>query len=148
MEKKVGVPLNRKTVFLVGVVVVGLVLIYLLATQLIPRSLVLLTRAAPGKVISFETSTMIGGRILAKSDGEDFCVINVFLRDKQGMSIPSKMVTLAGLDLIEPEEGFSDANGQVTFKVRSKNEGQFKITSSVEGVDMGKEILVTFRESL
>lgn len=118
---------------------------YVVATMAIPKVMVTLTRANPEKSIDLASSYIVGSKLLAKANGEDSCVVNVFLLDKNGMGVVGKRIALTGVDSFKTNNEMTDKNGQVTFEVRSKVEGQFKVGATIEGVPMGKALTVTFR---
>ncbi len=137
--------LDRKTVVSLVVVLVSLLGVYFLASIVVPRILVSVSQSAPGVTVSISDSYVLGGKILAKADGKDENVVNVFLMDKSGKGVPDKSVRLIGMDGIVPEMGMTDAMGKVSFVMSSNEEGQFDIWANAEGVDLPQGVTVTFR---
>jgi len=41
--------------------------------------------------------------------------------------------------------GVTDVNGKASFEVKSAKEGQFKLSAMIDGVAVGKVVVVTFR---
>ena len=122
----------------------GVALVYYLATGVVPQVLVTLTKAAPASVISISNSYFIGGNLLAKADGIDSCVVNVFALDSRGQGVKNKNVEVIGMG-DQVLTGTTDADGKVSFKVVSSVEGQFKLSATVEGIPVGRVVAVTFR---
>lgn len=83
---------------------------------------------------------------MAKADGKDACVVNVFVRDSQDIGVVGRSVELSGAANISPEQVVTDVNGVAKFEITSTTEGQFKIEATVDGAPMvGKMVTVTFR---
>ena len=129
----------------IGAIVLALGFTYALAAFVVPRALVTLTKAAPASVISLADSRILGQKILAKADGNDQCIVNVFILDKNAKGVPQKQVVLEGLAGIEPSLVTTNAEGKAAFTITSKIEGTFKLNASVGGSPLPKEIKVTFR---
>ena len=137
---------DKKWLIAGGVTVLSLAGLFWLANKVVPRTLVSLTRAEVVGSVSFGDSIMIGEKILAKADGIDKCKVNVFLTDKDGRGVAGKRVVLEGAEGLTVGGGeASNVEGKVAFELTSQKEGQFKLTAMVEGVPMGKELTVTFR---
>lgn len=128
-------------VFVLGVVVV----IFLLAYSLIPQALVVFTRAAPATKVSLTESYVLGEKILCRADGEDKCIINVFLLDRNGKPVVGKSVSMEGEAVIESINQLSDKDGKVSFEIRSETEGQSNLQGMYENVPIGSIVTVTFR---
>ena len=129
-----------------GGVVIGMVLVLFLATSVVPKTLVTLTRASSSGNVVVSGSYLLGEKILAKADGKDACVVNVFLQDKNGLGVEGKTVELTGMTSgIETTSALSDKNGKVSFKLTSMTEGQFKINALYGGSQLPQTIVVTFR---
>jgi len=124
--------------------ILGLGFSVFLAVYLVPRIFVGFTRATPGKKVSLVDSYLIGGDILAKADGVDACVVNVFVLDRSSQGIGNVVVTLDGMDEGEMQST-SDKDGKAVFKLTSKKEGQYELVASIGGVPLGRTIRVTFR---
>jgi len=125
--------------------VFSVVAVYYLASSVVPRVLVSVSQAGVGVRVSLADSYVIGERILAKADGEDKCLVNVFLMDEQGRPVPGKAVTWVGMENVGGNSGVTDKNGRVSFESVSDEEGQFKIEAMVEGVGLPQGVTVTFR---
>ena len=135
-----------KPMMIVGGVVLGMVLVLFLATSVVPQVLVTLTRASSSGSVVVGGSYLLGEKILAKADGKDACVVNVFLQDKNGQGVEGKQVELIGMNTgIEPVNTLSDKNGKISFKLTSATEGQFKINALYGGSQLPQTIVVTFR---
>ena len=128
----------------IGLVVLGLGVVFFMAVYVVPQVLVTMTRAAPATKISVSDSYFIGGTLLAVADGKDDCVVNVFALDSTGKGIKDKIVEVTGMgEQILTET--TDVNGKASFKVVSSVEGQFKLAAMIDGVPVGKVVVVTFR---
>ncbi len=122
----------------------GLGFIYYLAVAVVPKVLVTMTRAAPASTVSVPNSYFIGGKLLAKADGSDNCIINVFALDTTGKGVMNKNVEVTGMDT-QILTGITDVDGKASFSIKSTTEGQFKLTAMIDGVVVGKVVSVTFR---
>jgi len=140
--------LDKKSLIILISVLVGLGIVYYLTANVIPRVIVSFTKAAPATKISVGRSTMLGERILAKADGLDKCIVNIFLMDESGKGVAGKTAELSSLDEgveIRQMNASSDDMGKVKFELSSGQEGQYRLAGSVGGVPVGKMITVTFR---
>ena len=140
---------NKKSLrpmVIAGGVVVSMVLVLFLATSVVPKALVTLTRASSSGNVVVSGSYLLGEKILAKANGKDACIVNVFLQDKNGLGVEGKTVELTGMTSgIEPVNALSDKTGKVSFKLVSTTEGQFKINALYGGSQLPQTIVVTFR---
>lgn len=128
-----------------GLIVLALGFTYGMAAFVVPKAMVTMTKAAPATVVSLSDSRLLGEKILARADGKDKCIVNVFVLDKNGKGVPGKQVTLEGLDSILPSSASTNTEGKVSFTMSSTKEGTFKLSASVGGSPMSHEIKVTFR---
>lgn len=136
---------NTKTYLTLGLMVLGIALTYFLATNVVPRVFVTLTKAAPATVVSLNDSYVLGETILAKADGVDKCVVNVFIMDASGKGVAGKNVSLTGIDGISPEVRVTDKDGKASFNIVSSEEGTFPLEATVDGAPVGRSVRVTFR---
>lgn len=133
---------------IIGGLIIGLAGIYFVATWLVPQALVTLTKAAPTTKVSLVNSLIIGDKILARADGKDSCVVNVFLMDSGNKGVSNKRVDLnagTGKVVIKPLGGVTNADGRATFEITSETEGQVQITAKAEGVALPRGLTITFR---
>lgn len=135
---------NKSMLIAVTGAFLAIVFILYLATSVLPKVLVTLSRASFSDKVSVSSSFMVGEKILAKADGKDDCVISVFLLDKNDKAVSGKNVELTGMDNI-PLSTPSDDDGKITFKLTSSEEKQFKINASYGGQQLPQTIVVTFR---
>lgn len=135
-----------KPVFVFGgiLAVVGLVLF--LSISVIPKALVTLTKASGSDKVVVANSYALGQKILAKADGKDTCVINVFLLDKNGRGVAGKTADLTGMERINKLNTLTDSTGKITFEVASEVEGQFRLNATTGGLDLPQTVTVTFRK--
>ena len=104
------------------------------------------SQAGVGVRVSLADSYVIGERILARADGEDKCLVNVFLMDEAGRPVPGKTVSWVGMEDMGENSGVTDKNGRVSLELVSDKEGQFKIEAMAEGVGLPQGVTVTFRD--
>ena len=114
-----------------------------LLSFLYPKIFVSLTKAAPATRVSINHSYLLGGDILAKADGIDKSIVNVYVLDKNNKGVKGIQVSLGGLG--EDMEGLSGVDGKAVFELTSTTEGIFELTASVGGVPLAKTLKVTFR---
>jgi len=138
--------LDKKTLIIAGVTIFGMISLVVIAAVAVPRALVTLTKAAPATKVSVRDSYVIGEVILAKADGKDKNIVNVFVLDENSKGVSGKTVSL-DTDGMETENMFkvSDSDGKASFDLVSEKEGQFEIGASIEGVPLNNSIKVTFR---
>lgn len=138
---------NEHKLVLLGVgLLVGGAFLYYLATSVIPRTLVTFTKAAPATKVSFATSLVLGQKILARADGREACVVNVFVLDDNGKGVGGKRVDLeAEGAVVRALAETTDKDGKIGFEITSTEEKQYKLTASVEGVPLNRVLTVTFR---
>jgi len=135
----------NKNYVLVGLTVFGLGFVYFLASSVVPKVFVTLTKAAPATVISLADSYVLGERLLAKADGVEKCVVNVFIMDATGKGVAGKEVSLEGIEGITPSSKATDKDGKASFSITSMTEGTFTVEASVGGAPMNRSVKVTFR---
>jgi len=138
-------PLNNKQMLMIGGIVLGIALVLFLSMSVVPNILVTLTKAAASEKVVTANSYMIGQKILAKADGEDKCIVNVFLLDKNGRGVAGKAVELSGMENIVGLSPRTDNMGKITFEMTSKTAGQYKISASTAGGQLMQTVTVTFR---
>lgn len=136
---------NKSLYLKIGGAVLALGFVFFMAVYVVPRALVTMTKAAPASVVSLSDSTMIGERLLARADGKDECVVDVYVLDKSSKGVAKKMVILEGLEDISPTNMLTDKDGKAKFVIKSTKEGTFPISANVEGATLSKIIKVTFR---
>lgn len=116
-----------------------------LASVVVPQAFVTLTKAAPATVVSLKDSYFLADKIIAAADGVDEARVNVYVMDKSGKGVANKQVSVKGLETIAPESAMTNGEGKTSFRITSNNEGQYKLTAVVEGIEMVNTITVTFR---
>jgi len=136
---------NSKIVSYLIVGMLGIMVVLFLTYYLVPKVLVTLTNAAPSKIVSIDSSYLLGDKLLAKADGQDKAVVNVFVMSKEGKGVSGKEVSLRGLSKIEPVSQITDGQGKAVFRLTSTTETQDKLTAIIDGVEMNKTVTVTFR---
>ena len=128
-------------------ILAGLVVLYILSSAIIPQLLVTRSKAALSGKVNLASSYLLGGKTMARPDGKDKCVVNVFVRDGNDIGVMGRRVQLTGTSNIVPEEVATDAIGKAQFEITSTVEGQFKIAATVDGIPLnGKSVTVVFRD--
>lgn len=135
---------NKNLIMAVSGAFLVIVFVLYLATSVLPKTLVTLSRASFSDKVVVSNSYLIGEKILAKADGKDSCEVTVFLLDKNGKAVKGKNVELTGMENIAPA-GVSDNDGKITFKLISMEEKQYRINASYGGQPLPQTIVVTFR---
>lgn len=136
---------NKRLIWISIGIVLTIIFIVFMAVEVVPQTLVSLTKAAPLSKVSLNDSYFIGNAILAKADGIDKCSVNVFVLDKTGKGIKGVNVALLGLPDGKTEESMSGIDGRASFEFVSSTEGQFTLNVSINGVPLDKSVKVTFR---
>ena len=136
---------KKNTYVAFGLVLGGLLLTLVLATQVVPGVAVMLTKATPASIVSISESRLMGEKLLAKADGIDTCVVNVFLMDDSSKGVAGKKIVLSGASGIKAIKETTDSDGKASFSVTSTIEGQFTLKASVGGVPLARGVVVTFR---
>lgn len=135
---------NKKAILTMFGVFLAIVFILYLTTTVLPKTLVLMSRASFSDKVVVSNSYLIGEKILAKADGEDACKVTVFLLDKNGKAVSGKNVEITGMDNIDLGKP-SDDDGKITFNLKSSEEKQYRINASYSGQQLPQTIVVTFR---
>lgn len=135
---------NKKAILTIFGVFSAIVFILYLTTSVLPKTLVMMSKASFSDKVVVSNSYLIGEKILAKADGEDACKVSVFLLDKNGKAVGGKKVELVGMENIEPSKP-SDDDGKITFNLKSSEEKQYRINASYGGQQLPQTIVVTFR---
>ena len=137
--------LNRKQIIIILALVGTVFVLFLVSYRLIPQVLVTFTKAAPATTVSLPDSYVIGEKILCRADGEDKCIVNVFLLDENGKPVVGKSVSMGGDAVINTLNQLSDKDGKVSFEVSSSSEGQANLTVLYQSSPIGSGVTVTFR---
>src|SRR5450830_691150 len=124
-------------------IIAGLGFSLFMAITVVPKIFVSLTKAAPASKVSIGDSYLLGGDILAKADGIDKTIVNVYVLDKNNKGVKGIQVSLSGLG--EEVEELSGVDGRAVFEFTSASEGIFELTASVGGVPLARTLKVTFR---
>ena len=130
---------------MLGIIILALGLTYFLASYVVPKVMVSLTKAAPAYTVSLGNSRIIGEKILAKADGKDTCIVDVFVLDISDKGVPGRKVSLSGMENVTPATATTDNLGKASFELVSTVEKQYEILANVDGVQMTQTMKVTFR---
>jgi hypothetical protein len=134
---------NEKNILYSGIgFLVAMAVVIYLGTSVIPKVLVTLTKASTVQKVSIKNSLLIGQKMLAKADGQEKCVVNVFVLDSDGKGIAGRSVQLSGLGELDAA---TDSLGKATFELTSTTAKQYELTASVGGVQLNGTVTVTFR---
>jgi hypothetical protein len=133
---------KTKIIIIAVALVVGVALTFYLASSVVPKVLTTLTKATGSAKVSIKNSFIIGETILAKADGKEKCVVNVFVLDASGKGILGKQVQLSGFDNLT---AITDAQGKATFEMVSSVAGSYELRASVNGVALTKSLKVVFK---
>ena len=136
---------SKRNLIIVALLVFGLGITYFMANNVVPNALITLTRAAPAKKMSLDNSYVLGAKILAKADGKDKNVVNVFVMDSDGKGVVGKTVMIKGDPMNSNQNVVSDIDGKSSFELVSTKEGQFEIKAEVDGVELTRGVKVTYR---
>lgn len=120
----------------------GAILVFYLASFVVPRVLVTLTKASNSSKVSIKNSFLIGEKIMAQADGVEKCKVNVFVLDADGKGIVGRQVQLDGLGSLT---AITNDLGKASFEMTSKVAKQYQLIASVNGSPLGKTVKVTFR---
>lgn len=135
---------NKKKIIGLGVLFTVLVVgIIYLATSVMPKALITLTKASGSSKVVVNNSFLIGEKVLAKADGVEECVVSVFALDNDGQGVAKKQVILLGTD--SELSGMTDVNGKISFKITSNEAKQMELTATIGGSPLSKTLTVTFR---
>lgn len=135
--------INKNKIIFGGVgFLISLAFVFYLGSFVVPKVLVTLTKATGVSKVSLSKSFVLGEKIMAKADGVDKCVVNVFVLDADGMGIAGKQVQLSGL---ESQVSVTDNTGKATFELTSTMAKQYELAASIGGASLGKTMKVTFR---
>ena len=134
--------------------VLSLVLLFWLASSLMPKVLLYLTKATskPGN-FSLSNSYVFASPLVATADGEEKIRINVFLLDDKGRGVPDKTVSLfltpkggeKGTPQIISVQPQTNDYGQAIFDLTSTFPGQFIVEAQISGVSLPQTVTVTFK---
>ena len=134
---------DKKNILYSGIgFLVAIAIVIYLGTSVIPRALVTLTKASTVQKVSVKNSLLIGEKMSAKADGQEKCIVNVFVLDDSGKGIVGRSVQLSGLGELD---GATDSLGKATFELTSTTAQQYELTASVGGMPLGGTVTVTFR---
>lgn len=135
---------NKKKIIGLGILFIVLAIgIVYLATSVMPKALITLTKASGSSKVATSKSFLIGEKVLSKADGKEECIVNVFALDSDGQGVAKKQVVLLGAD--SELSGITDVNGKISFKITSNEAKQMNLTATIGGSTLNKILTVTFR---
>ena len=134
--------ISNKKIVIKGIVVLVLIGLFVyVASFLTPKILLGFYNLTGSQKMSPSNSFIIGERVTARADGEDKCIVNVFVIDGKGKGISGKPVQLKGLGSLTET---TDKSGKAVFELKSKIAKQFELSASVNGLSVAKTVKVTF----
>jgi len=122
----------------------GIVFVGFMAVKVVPTIFVTWTKAAPATKVLLSNSYLIGGKTLAKADGIEKCVVNVFVLDSSGKGVKGVAVDLVVMEG-EGMQIVSGNDGKASFEITSLKEGQFTMNANIGGIPLEKTLKITFR---
>jgi hypothetical protein len=135
--------INKNKLIFSGVgLLFGVILVFYLASFVVPKVLVSLTKASNTSKVSTKNSFLIGEKIMAEANGVEKCKVNVFVLDADSKGIQGRQVQLNGLGTLT---AITNDLGKASFEMTSIVAKQYQLTASVNGVLLGKTVKVTFR---
>lgn len=146
---------SKKRIFGAVLGVASLAVLFYLASAVVPRILVYLTRAtnAPDDY-SLANSYIFGSPLLAQANGEDKIRVTAFLLDVKGRGVPDKQTTLnirakeggvSTLPQMAVVQPVTDEFGRSVFEITSTVPGQFVVVASVGGLEFPQTVTLTFK---
>ena len=133
---------KNKIIFIGVALLASVVFVFYLAGFVVPKALVNMAKASGSQKMSTKNSFLLGEKILCKADGEEKCVVNVFVADSDGKGIAKKQVQLS---VLNDEVKVTDSMGKASFELVSGEAKQYEITANINGLPLGKTVKVTFR---
>jgi hypothetical protein len=134
--------IKKKAIIAGGIFLASMLLVFYLGSFVVPKALITLTKASGSAKVSGKNSFLLGEKILARADGEDKCVVNVFVLDADGKGMANKQVQLSGLGEMV---GMTNSLGKASFELTSRVAKQYELMASINGEVLGKTLKVTFR---
>jgi len=145
---------TKKTIAIIGGAVLSVAVLFWLASSIIPRALVFLTKAAnqPGEY-SLVNSYIFGSPLLAAANGEEKIRVSVFLLDAKGKGVPDKQIILSvlpksgstGTPQVAEIQPMTDNFGKAVYEITSSFAGQYAVTASVNGLEFPQTVTLTFK---
>lgn len=136
------IDIKKKLIIIGSGLLVSIIFVFYLASFVVPKVLTTVSKASAATKVSIKNSFIIGEKIMAKADGVEECVVDVFAVDADGKGVVGKQVQLSGLG---SQTGVTDSLGKATFKLSSTVAKQYELMASVNGAALGKTLTVTFR---
>jgi len=138
---------NNKKLKLYSVIAVVFIFgFYYMAAKVLPQYTVnYMTRATRVGEVDYKQSTLIGAKSLCKADSIDTCKVTVALADENGLPVAGKVANLSGVSGIKALSTTSDKLGMIAYEVTSTVEGQFEMSAEVDGKQIEKTVILTFR---
>jgi len=145
---------NRKTIYTVLAIVGSVVVIFWLASSVLPRVLVYLTKAAnQSGQFSLANSYIFGSPLVAQGNGEEKIRVSAFLLDAKGKGVADQQISLSvvakagtvGQPQVNVIQEVTDEFGKVVFEVTSVNAGQFVVSAAVGGLEFPQTVTLTYR---
>lgn len=129
----------------IGISFLALIIMFYVAGVLLPKQLVIMSRASNTGKISATNSLMIASKISAKANGEDTCKVNVFASDEDGKPVKGAKIVLSGIDTIEPKQASSGDDGKASFTIKSSEAKSISLSANIDGVNLKNTLSVVFK---
>lgn len=145
---------GKKTIYTVLAIIVSIIVVFWLASSVLPQVLVYLTRAAnQSSEFSLANSYIFGSPLVAEGDGQEKIRISAFLLDAKGRGVPDQQIDLtvspksgsSGQPQVNVIQEITDEFGRAIFEVTSTFKGQFVVAASVGGLDFPQTVTLTYR---
>lgn len=116
--------------------------------QCMLQSLTVSATSAPPSPVSATSSTVTASPASVVADAIAVSTVTVTLKDASNQAVTNKSVALTSsrgaVDTISAPSGVSDANGVVTFTVKSSTTGTATLSAAGDGVALNQTAAVTF----
>jgi hypothetical protein len=152
-EQKQPSKANKKTIYTILAVVASVIIVFWLASSVLPQVLVYLTRAAnQSGQFSLANSYIFGSPLVAQGNGEEKIRVSAFLLDAKGRGVSDQQVSLnvvakagTGQPQVNVVQEVTDEFGKAVFEVTSVNVGQYVVSASVGGLEFPQTVTLTYR---
>ena len=145
---------KKKTIYIVLAIIASIVLLFWLASSVLPQALVYLTKAANQSTnFSLANSYIFGSPLVAEANGEEKIRVSTFLLDAKGRGVAGEQILInivpkpgsTGQPQVNEVQSISDKYGKAVFEVTSTFTGQFVVNASVGGLELPQTVTLTYR---
>lgn len=148
------VPKEKRTIYMILIIIASIIVLFWLASSILPKALVYLTKAAnQSGQFSLANSYIFGSPLVAEGNGGEKIRVSTFLLDAKGRGVPDEQISLnvvpksgsTGQPQINEIQSATDEFGKAVFEVTSTFIGQFVVSASVGGLELPQTVTLTFR---